>query len=154
LKNSIVPNSGFLHFAFSGLQSLADAMVPVSLLSLGSNLTKTLTDIITKKKNDTIVGKRVIGGIIVAKLIIMPVFGILFVYLVSIANLLPSSDPILKFVLMLEAATPTATNVGNMCQMIGYGEKEMTIVLFWQYFFGTFTLTFWVAVFLYCIQLF
>jgi len=126
----------------------------MSLLGLGANLTKTLVNTFTKKEHEEVISKKVIAGLAIAKLIIMPLFGIFFVFIASITDWIPNDDYVIRFVLMLQAATPTATNIGNMCQMLGQGEKEISLVLFWQYFFGTATLVFWVSVFLYCLQVF
>jgi len=154
LRDTLVSNSGFLHFIYSGLQTLGDAAVPMSLLGLGANLTKTLISTFTKKEPEKVVSTKVITGLAIAKLVIMPLFGILFVFIASITDWIPSDDYVIRFVLMLQAATPTATNIGNMCQMLGQGEKEISLVLFWQYFFGIASLVFWVSVFLYCLQIF
>ena len=65
-------------------------------------------------------------------------------------ELLPD-DPVLKFVLMIEGATPSAMSLVILCQTCGGGEKEMSSLQFWVYVSSAFTLTFFMSFILFVV---
>lgn len=42
-------------------------------------------------------------------------------------------DPLFKFAMLLQSTVPTATMMQTMATMVGNGDQEMSVLLFWQY---------------------
>jgi predicted permease len=64
-----------------------------------------------------------------------------------------ATDPMLRLVLLIESATPTAINLSVITTMHNYLAKEMATVLFYQYLMAIISLTINVSLFLYVIPL-
>lgn len=62
-------------------------------------------------------------------------------------------DPMLRLVLLVQGATPTAINLSVITAMHNYLAKEMATVLFYQYLISIVSLTFNVSIFLWLIPL-
>ena len=60
-------------------------------------------------------------------------------------------ERVMKFILLVEGATPTAMTLMNICSMYGRGEKVVTTALLLQYVFSSITLTFFVGLTLYIV---
>eukprot|EP01095_Lingulamoeba_sp_RSL-Kostka_P011601 TRINITY_DN445_c0_g1_i1.p1 TRINITY_DN445_c0_g1~~TRINITY_DN445_c0_g1_i1.p1 ORF type:complete len:425 (-),score=137.00 TRINITY_DN445_c0_g1_i1:74-1348(-) len=128
-----------LGFLTGAMNMLGAAALPCAMMVLGANLSKgPATSVISKK---TIILASV------TKLIIIPLISVILTVALSYYNILPD-DPVLKFVLMIEGATPTAMSLVIICQMNNSGEKEMSSLQFWIYIASSITLTFFVSVYL------
>eukprot|EP00897_Mesotaenium_endlicherianum_P000065 jgi/Mesen1/10059/ME000730S09343 len=114
------------------LNILGMAMIPSMMLVLGGNLSR--GPVAVEMRARTVV------GITVTRLVILPLLGIGVVQLADRGGLLPAGDPMFRFVLMLQFAMPTAINLGTVAALHGYGEKEASLILFWQYLLATLTM--------------
>ncbi|KAJ3071511.1 Protein M3 [Podochytrium sp. JEL0797] len=88
---------------------LAAAAVPLGLINLGAALGR--LDI------KSLISFKVISGICICRLVLMPVLGIVAVELLVEYGVIDRSDKILRFVLMLEACMPTASSTVYFTQM-------------------------------------
>jgi|ETNmetMinimDraft_30_1059905.scaffolds.fasta_scaffold42859_1 predicted permease len=121
---------------------LGDATIPCAMLILGGNLSKGVD------------GKAIDGmtvtGVAVCRLLLMPLFALLYVAFLRHTALLPN-DPLVVLVLLISPSTPTALNMVVISQAAGRQEKAVANLLFWIYTISLVTLTFFVTVFLYLI---
>ena len=117
---------------FSGADILGAAAIPGAMLLLGANLMDA-----PKSEGSSM---RITATTGIARLICMPIAGILWVWLLERWDLL-GDDPILKLVLLLESATPSAMNLIVMCQVHGKGEAEMSRLVARMYAIGIITIT-------------
>jgi len=86
----------------------------------------------------------------ISKLVLLPLCGLAFTMFLTWLGVLPD-DPVLKFVLMIEGATPSAMSLVILCQTTGGGEKEMSSLQFWVYISSALTLTLFMTLFLYVV---
>jgi hypothetical protein len=91
---------------------------------------------------------RIVGAVLLARLVLMPLMGIACVSAGVAAGILDPADSTLLFVLLLEASTPPAMNLQLICEVMGSGTQQMGRVLAVAYVASVFTLTAWISVFL------
>lgn len=91
---------------------------------------------------------RVVGAVLLARLVVMPLMGIACVAAGLSAGIVDPSDATLLFVLLLEASTPPALNLQLICEVMGSGTQQMGRVLAMAYVASIFTLTAWISVYL------
>ena len=132
-----------LEFITNAMVMVGAAALPCSMIVLGVNLSSGPT-------RDKI-NKRTIFGVTTARLFLLPLIGMGITLLLSKYHLLPD-DPVLKFILMLEGATPSAMSLVIICQKNGYGEKDMATLQFWVYISSALSLTIFVSLFMYILQ--
>jgi len=123
----------------SAMRALGAATPPIVTILLGANMFPLKED---KTSEDAPVPVRVILGCFCGKLVIMPIIGIIYVYISNFLGLF-EKDPILMFVIMLEFCSPTAQNLILMCELANNGQKEIATILFFIYLGSIITLTFW-----------
>lgn len=116
---------------------LGAAAIPGAMLLLGANLADA-----PRGKGSNV---RIVGTTALARLIGIPIVGIVWVTLLGRWGLL-TDDPVLQLVLLLESATPSAMNLIVMCQIHKRGEVEMSRLIAAMYVIGLFTMTAFVAV--------
>jgi len=112
---------------------IGDASIPIILMFLGSNLADT--------SKDAYVPKKITFSVVVTRLVVLPTIGISIVYGLIRLNVLPN-DVVLQFLVMIQFAMPSAVNLILACQVAGGGEAKMSSLLFWQYVFCSFTISF------------
>ena len=83
------------------------AMIPCMMLVLGGNL--------AKGPGRTDLGLATLVGITLTRLLFLPLLGLGWVRVVDWLGFLPPADPMFRFVLLLQFATPTAINLGTAC---------------------------------------
>ncbi|KAE8688185.1 putative serine/threonine-protein kinase [Hibiscus syriacus] len=105
-----------LSFITDSLEILAGAMVPSVMLILGGML--------SEGPNESRLGLRTTIGIIVARLLVLPLLGIGIVTLASKLNLLVASDAMYRFVLLLQYTTPSAILLGAIASLRSYAAKR------------------------------
>ncbi|KAJ8770278.1 hypothetical protein K2173_012748 [Erythroxylum novogranatense] len=128
-----------LSFITDSLEILGGAMVPSVMLILGGML--------AEGPNESTLGLRTTIGIIVARLLVLPVFGIGVVSLVSKLSLLAANDAMYRFVLLLQYTSPSAILLGAIASLRGYAVKEASALLFWQHVFALFSLSFYIVIY-------
>ena len=63
----------------------------------------------------TDLGLATLVGITLTRLLFLPLMGLVWVRVVDWLGFLPPADPMFRFVLLLQFATPTAINLGTVC---------------------------------------
>ncbi|KAH7533885.1 hypothetical protein FEM48_Zijuj04G0179100 [Ziziphus jujuba var. spinosa] len=129
LKAFVFRDDAVFSFITVSLAILADAMVPSPMAVLGGMLAE-----------GTI-------GIIVARLLVLPLVGIAVVLLADRLNLLVPGDQLYKFVLLLQYTTPSAILLGATASLRGYVVREASALLFWQHIFAVFSLSLYITLY-------
>ncbi|KAK4423484.1 protein PIN-LIKES 2 [Sesamum alatum] len=114
-------------------------MVPSVMLILGGML--------AEGPNNSKLGIRTTVGIILARLLVLPLIGIGIVVLSEKLHFLVDSDRMYKFVLLLQYTMPSAILLGTIASLRGYAVSESSALLFWQHLLAVFSLSFYVVVY-------
>lgn len=139
LKSFIFGYDAPLSVISDSLEILAGAMVPSVMLILGGMLAEV--------PDDSKLGRRTTIGIIVARLLILPLVGIGIVVCSDKLHFLVRDDPMYKFVLLLQYTTPSAILLGAISSLRGYAVSESSALLFWQHLLAIFSLSFYVVIY-------
>lgn len=137
IKNFVFGYDAPLSFLSDSLEILAGAMVPSVMLILGGML--------AEGPDDSKLGLRTTIGIIVARLLVLPLLGIGVVTLANKLHLLVDGDEMYKFVLLLQYTTPSAILLGAIASLRGYAVSESSALLFWQHLLALFSLSFYIV---------
>ncbi|KAJ3291657.1 Protein M3 [Rhizoclosmatium sp. JEL0117] len=131
-----------LAFIFKSFQLVGGGAVPIGILNVGTALGR-----LQLKKFAPI---RVIGAIGFCRLILMPVLGIVLVQVLATHGIIDANDKMMRFVIMLEAAVPTASTCVFLTQFWHpKGESDMIAsVVVVQYGIAMVSMTFALAVML------
>ena len=133
LKSIVYGDDAPLSFLTDSLDIVAGAMVPSVMLVLGG--------MIAEGPNESRLGLRTTIGILVARLLILPMVGIGVVFLADKLNFLIEGDRMFQFVLLLQYTTPSAILFGAIASLRGYAVSEASALLFWQHVFALFSLS-------------
>ncbi|KAJ4829352.1 Protein PIN-LIKES 2 [Turnera subulata] len=128
-----------LSFVTDSLEILAGAMVPSVMLILGGML--------SEGPNDSTLGLRTTIGITVARLLVLPLFGLGVVALADKLHFLVDGDAMYRFVLLLQYTTPSAILLGAIASLRGYAVKEASALLFWQHVLALASLSLYIVVY-------
>lgn len=128
-----------LSFITDSLEILAGALVPSVMLILGGML--------AEGPNESTLGRRTTIGIIVARLVVLPIIGIGMVSLAGKLHFFSEGNAMYKFVLLLQYTTPSAILLGAIASLRGYAVKEASAILFWQHVFALFTLSVYIIIY-------
>lgn len=127
--------------AIGGLSIVGEACVPLSLLTLGANLTVGGTDILKK------VDPRFLVAGTVAKTMVQPAMNVaIFVALLQV-GVVPD-DNVLRITILTELISPSAVMSATLCKLEDYMAEHATSLLLVQYCVATFTTTAWLSLFL------
>ncbi|XP_073044814.1 protein PIN-LIKES 2-like [Primulina eburnea] len=132
IKSVVYGDNAPLAFITDSLEILAGAMVPLVMLILGGML--------AEGPNESKLGMRTTVGIIVARLLVLPLVGVGVVSLADRLNFLIHGDMMYRFVILLQYSTPSAILLGAVASLRGYAVKEASALLFWQHVFAVFSL--------------
>lgn len=138
LKSIMFGDDAPLSFATDSLEIVAAAMIPAVMLVLGGMLAEGPTD--------SCLGIRTTLGIIIARLLVLPLIGIGIVVLANKLNIVVQGDKMYLFVLALQYTTPSAILLGAIASLRGYAIKEASAVLFWQHICALMSLSVYVVV--------
>jgi predicted permease len=147
VRFALVSPQSPLKFFWEGLQSIAASTVPVSMTVLGVHLSSASATPTRRRDAPHVFGPVVVLGVVLGKLLVMPLIGFLSVeslrYFVwapaaAAATTSPTNISSLALVMALEFATPTANNVMVMVDIFVRQEdtrigNEMARLLAWQY---------------------
>ncbi|CAA0817260.1 Auxin efflux carrier family protein [Striga hermonthica] len=128
-----------LSFVTDSLEILAAAMVPSVMLILGGML--------AEGPDESRLGVRTTVGIMVARLVVLPIIGMGVVYVADMSGFLVPGDQMYRFVLLLQYTTPSAILLGAVASLRGYAVKEASALLFWQHVFAVLSLAIYVIVY-------
>ena len=124
VKGLLFGSGAPLAFVTNALTITGEATVPAVMIGLGATL--------YNGPNSASVGRRLLGGILVLRLVCMPLVGFAVIHAFDRFGWLPA-DPTFRAVMMLEFATPPAINLSTMATLHGRMEKETGTLLFWAY---------------------
>lgn len=125
----------------NALARLGGAFLPSLLMNLGAAL--------YQGPGGTEVSWVAIGGLMVIRLVALPVLGTLCVLGARSAGVWSSGgDPMFELVMLLQHAMPSALNLYTLAAMHGNNDKVIAAMLFWQYMVCIFTIPACVTVFL------
>ncbi|XP_071692995.1 protein PIN-LIKES 7-like [Rutidosis leptorrhynchoides] len=139
LKNLIIGDNAPLRVIQDSITLLGDGTLPCITLILGGNLVQGL-----KKAS---IRPIIIITVIIVRYLILPLIGIGVVKAAESLGLLPS-DPLFKFVLMIQFTVPPAMNISTMTQLFDVGQEECSVLTMWTYIVAAFALTGWSTVFM------
>ncbi|KAJ3256733.1 Protein M3 [Chytriomyces hyalinus] len=125
-----------LSFAFKSFSLIGGGAVPIGILNVGTALGR-----LTPKK---FAPPRVIGAIAFCRLVIMPVIGIAAVQAMAVNGVINADDKMMRFVLMLQTAVPTASSAVYITQFWhpeGDADAIASVILV-QYGIALVTITF------------
>ncbi|KAM7267453.1 hypothetical protein ACFE04_009619 [Oxalis oulophora] len=140
LKAFVYGEEAPLDFITDSLTIIAEAMVPLTMIVMG----RMLAEGPNKKSR---LGTPTTIGIIISRLLVLPVIGIGVVYLADRWNLLIDGDGLYRFVLLLQYSMPSAILLGAVASFRGYAVSEACAILFWQYVLALFSLSFYISIF-------
>ncbi|KAG6699707.1 protein PIN-LIKES 3-like isoform X2 [Carya illinoinensis] len=121
---------------------LGDGAIPAVTLIIGGNLLKGL--------QGQGIRKSFIIGIVIVRYIALPLTGIFIIKGAQKIGLL-HSDPLYRFVLLLQYALPPAMSIGVMTQLFGAGENECSVIMLWTYALASISLTLWSTAFIWLV---
>lgn len=139
IKSVVYGDDAPLAFITDSLEILAGAMVPSVMLVLGGML--------AEGPNESKLGLRTTIGIIVARLLVLPLVGSGVVLLADKLKFLIPGDQMYRFVLLLQYTTPSAILLGAVASLRGYAVSEASALLFWQHIFAVFSLSIYVVIY-------
>lgn len=139
LKSFVFKEDAPLSFVLDSLEILAGAMVPSVMLILGGML--------AEGPNDSKLGIRTTVGIIVARLLVLPLAGIGVVWFADTMGLLIPGDQMYRFVLLLQYTTPSAILIGAIASLRSYAVSEASALLFWQHVFALFSISMYIILY-------
>ncbi|KAK4393574.1 protein PIN-LIKES 2 [Sesamum angolense] len=139
VKSVVYGDDAPLSFITDSLEILAGAMVPSVMLVLGGMLAEGPTE--------SRLGIRTTIGIVVARLLVLPMVGMAVVYLADKSKFLIPGDQMYRFVLLLQYTTPSAILLGAVASLRGYAVREASALLFWQHVFAVFSLAIYVIIY-------
>lgn len=141
-RNSSAP----LQFFFDALYTVGETAVPINMMILGCNLSSSISKPTTALKSDEFPGNgrsnsemlsmKSMIGIVIGKMIVMPMIGILSALILKtyVLDIPADIDGAFYLVLMILFLTPTANNLIIMVELSGSGAKEgMARVIALQY---------------------
>lgn len=140
LKTFVYGDDAPLSFLTESLEILAAAAVPSMLLVLGGMLAE-------GPNESNSLGVRTTIGIIVARLLVLPLLGIGVVFVADKSNCLVAGDDMYRFVLLLQYTTPSAILLGAIASLRGYAVSEASALLFWQHVFAIASLSVYLIVY-------
>ncbi|PON77454.1 Auxin efflux carrier [Parasponia andersonii] len=139
VKAIVFDKSSLFSILTDSFDILAEAMVPSVMLVLGGML--------AEGPNKSDLGIRTTIGIVVARLLVLPLLGIGIVSLADRLNFLIPSDQLYRFVLLLQYTTPSAILLGAIASLRAYAVKEASAVIFWQHVFAVLSFSLYVIVY-------
>ncbi|GJP35605.1 hypothetical protein CLOM_g20102 [Closterium sp. NIES-68] len=134
------PSAPFL-FVVDSLTILSGGMIPCIMLVLGGNM-------ISGPGGGSGLGVRTTAAISGVRLLVSPLVGMAVVLLADWLKFLPPGDKMFRLVLLLQHSMPSSILAGAMASLRGYGEKEVSSLLFWQHILSAFSLTLFLALYL------
>ncbi|KAK4745156.1 hypothetical protein SAY87_011468 [Trapa incisa] len=140
LKSICFGSDAPLSVITDSLDIMAGAMVPSAMLILGGML--------AEGPNESKLGTRTMVGIIVARLLVLPLIGIGVMTLADRWDLLIAEDELYRFVLLLQFTVPSAILLGTIAGLRGYAVSEASALLFWQHIFAIFSISLYIFIYM------
>jgi predicted permease len=117
-----------LQWLFDGLYSVGRTSIPINMMVLGCNLSASFhkNEIYTTSSKEGQFSFTTLNGIVVGKMLILPIIGLLSVVLLKnfVLNVDDSIDGALYLVMLIVFVCPTANNVMVMVELSGSDAKD------------------------------
>jgi predicted permease len=128
-------NGAPLGWFFGALYAVGQAAIPLNMMILGCNLSKSMMGSRSGMLKPTVFSKKTVMAIVVGKLLIMPIIGVASVTVLQPIQKIPESiNASMYLVAMIVFITPTANNVMIMVELSGSGMNEsIANCIAWQY---------------------
>lgn len=139
LKNLIIGDNAPLRVIQESIQILGDGTIPCITLILGGNLIQGL--------RSSRIRPWIIVGVVFARFVILPAIGIWIVKAAGSLGFLPS-DPLFRYVLLIQYTLPPAMNISTMAQLFDVGQEECSVLFLWTYLIAALSLTSWSTFFM------
>eukprot|EP00884_Botryococcus_braunii_P000591 jgi/Botrbrau1/10532/Bobra.7_1s0013.1 len=107
------------------LDMLGSPMIPCMMLLVGA--------VLNRGPTSPHLPARLILGVIVFRLVLMPLFGMALVLFLEWVGIFKAPDPLFHVVLMMVHGMPTAIQLNTVATLRKSGEAEVSTLLFWQY---------------------
>ena len=120
LRSLLVEPHAPLAFVRQAISLLGDASIPLNTMLLGASLSHGPTW--------SAVPKRVVAGVVLTKLALLPLAALLVAFILTRA--LTNIPPLLLLVILMESATPTANNLMMMTELAGGKASQMMATVF------------------------
>ncbi|XP_031269229.1 protein PIN-LIKES 3-like isoform X3 [Pistacia vera] len=143
VQKVLIGDSAPLRVVEDSASLLGDAAIPTVTIVVGANLLKGL--------KGSRIQRSLIIGIIVIRYIALPIMGVIIVKLAVHFGLV-KSNPLYRFVLLLQFALPPAINIGTISQLFGAGEGECSVIMLWTYALASVSLTMWSTFFMWLVK--
>ncbi|XVF71499.1 hypothetical protein PTKIN_Ptkin12aG0042500 [Pterospermum kingtungense] len=121
VKTAVFGSDAPLDFIADSMAIISEAMVPAVMLVLGG--------LLWEGPNESRLGIRATIGIIVARLLILPLAGIGVIYLADKWNIFISDNSLYRFVLLLQYTMPSAILLGAIARLRGYALIYPSVLL-------------------------
>ncbi|XP_021737329.1 protein PIN-LIKES 2-like [Chenopodium quinoa] len=139
LKGFVFGEDAPLSFITDSFQFMANAMMPSAMLVLGGML--------AEGPEESRLGIKTTVGIIVARLLVLPLAGIGVLVLADKLGLLVEGDQMYRFVILLHYVTPSAILLGAIASLRGFAVQEASALLFWQHVLAVVSISVYIFVF-------
>ena len=136
LRKILIQPNGPLDWWFDGVVKIGSSSIPVSMAVLGMNLSSSLQKSRTPHQVDPLeplFGWKTLVGIIVGKLVFLPIVGFLSFALLRSYSSLNLDSPSLSMVLLIVWITPTANNAVVVADLAGGLREAMAQLLAYEY---------------------
>ncbi|KAJ4706988.1 Auxin efflux carrier family protein [Melia azedarach] len=140
LKSIVFSSDSPLEVLTDSLDIISEATVPSIMLVIGGML--------LEGPNESKLGTRTTVGIIIARLLVLPLIGIGVLYLADKWHFLIQDDQLYRFVLFLQYTTPSAILLAAIASLRGYAVGEASAILFWQHVFAMFSLALYLFIYI------
>eukprot|EP00258_Populus_trichocarpa_P020711 XP_024436730.1 protein PIN-LIKES 3 [Populus trichocarpa] len=142
-RKVLIGDSAPLRVVEDSAYFVGESAITITTLILGANLLKGF--------RGSKVPISVIIGITAVRYIILPILGVGFIKCAVHFGAV-NSDPLYKFVLLLQFALPPAINIGTMTQLFGAGEAEYSVIMLWTYALASVSVMLWSAFFMWLVK--
>uniref|UniRef100_A0A5B6ZVX9 Auxin efflux carrier family protein n=1 Tax=Davidia involucrata TaxID=16924 RepID=A0A5B6ZVX9_DAVIN len=142
LRHLVIGDTAPLRVIQDSLKLLGNGTIPCITLILGGNLIG-----IGRARLRPLI----IIAIICVRYLILPAIGIGVIKAATQFGFLPS-DPLYRFMLMIQFSLPPAMNIGTMAQLFDVGQEECSVLMLWTYLCAAPAMTVWSTVYMWILS--
>ncbi len=118
----------------TAIGTIGKGTIPCALILLGASM--------MSRPEANIVSPRITAAVLSCRLLVMPLIGFLLVWVFRQTGLMAPDDMISPLIIIVESATPAATNLIVMASVVNpKAQQPFAALLFWNYLSAIFSLT-------------
>lgn len=144
VKAVLFLRGGALNVVGDVIRMFGECAIPCMIMVLGATL--------ANGPGEGKLPMRVILGVTLGRLVILPMFGTVVVLGSYWTGLFKPPDPVFVLVMLVQQTAPTAISISTMASMFGNGEQEISSLLFYQYMSCILTIPWCLCLYLYLMQ--